>query len=245
MYSSHLNYLPLALPFFSFLAIALLVVVALVQVGVLRYADMRIGISPGAALLLLLASLFGSYINIPVAQLPERQIVSGEEVTFFGMHYMVPTVVEWPGTIIALNVGGAIIPALLSLYLLTKNRFWLQGVVAVACVGAVCYGLAHPVRGVGIAEPVFVPPVAAAIAAMLLSRDRAAPLAYISGSLGTLIGADLMNLDKVQGLGAPIASIGGAGTFDGIFLTGILAALFAGLSGGAGRPDQEPKIVSQ
>jgi uncharacterized membrane protein len=55
-------------------------------------------------------------------------------------------------------------------------------------------------------------------------------LAYISGSLGTLIGADLLNLDKLQGLGAPIASIGGAGTFDGIFLTGIVAVLMASIS---------------
>jgi uncharacterized membrane protein len=38
------------------------------------------------------------------------------------------------------------------------------------------------------------------------SRAYAAPLAYIGGSLGTLIGADLLNLDKLQGLGAPIAS---------------------------------------
>jgi uncharacterized membrane protein len=63
----------------------------------------------------------------------------------------------------------------------------------------------------------------------LLSRINTAPLAYISGSMGTLIGADLTNLDKVQGIGAPVASIGGAGTFDGIFLTGILAVLLAGL----------------
>jgi uncharacterized membrane protein len=52
-------------------------------------------------------------------------------------------------------------------------------------------------------------------------------LAYISGSLGTLIGADLLNLNNIQGLGAPVASIGGAGTFDGIFVTGILAVLLA------------------
>ena len=70
---------------------------------------------------------------------------------------------------------------------------------------------------------------ATAVVALLLSREFAAPLAYIGGSLGTLIGADLTNLDKVRGLGAPVASIGGAGTFDGIFLTGILAVLLAGL----------------
>jgi uncharacterized membrane protein len=46
-----------------------------------------------------------------------------------------------------------------------------------------------------------------------------------------LIGADLLNLRKLQGLGAPIVSIGGAGTFDGIFVTGLMAVLLAGLTG--------------
>jgi uncharacterized membrane protein len=90
--------------------------------------------------------------------------------------------------------------------------------------------LATPVPGVGIAVPIFVPPVATAIVAVLLAHRHAAPLAYIGGSLGTLIGADLLNLGAVQGLGAPVASIGGAGTFDGIFLTGILAVLLASFS---------------
>jgi len=40
-------------------------------------------------------------------------------------------------------------------------------------------------------------------------------VAFISGVLGTLIGADLLNLGKLRELGAPVASIGGAGTFDG------------------------------
>ena len=84
--------------------------------------------------------------------------------------------------------------------------------------------------GVGIALPVLVPALTTAGVALLLSRPYAAPLAYISGSLGTLIGADLLNLNQLQGLGAPVASIGGAGTFDGIFLTAIVAVLIASLS---------------
>ena len=96
----------------------------------------------------------------------------------------------------------------------------------------VLHWLANPVPGLGIAVPVFVPVVITAAVALLLSRENAAPLAYIAGSLGTLIGADLTNLDKVRGLGAPVASIGGAGTFDGIFLTGILAVLLANLYAG-------------
>ncbi len=61
-------------------------------------------------------------------------------------------------------------------------------------------------------------------------RKKCLGLGYISGSIGTLIGADLLNLDKLQGMGAPVVSIGGAGTFDGIFLTGILAVVFASVS---------------
>jgi uncharacterized membrane protein len=91
----------------------------------------------------------------------------------------------------------------------------------------VIHWMADPVPGLGIAVPVFMPVLVTAVVAVILSREDSAPLAYVAGSLGTLIGADLTNLDKVRGLGAPVASIGGAGTFDGIFLTGILAVLLA------------------
>src|SRR5262249_58152373 len=104
---------------------------------------------------------------------------------------------------------------------------------------AVIHAMATPVQGVGIAVPVFAPVVVTAILAFLLSREYAAPLAYIGGSMGTLIGADLLNLDKIAGLGAPVASIGGAGTFDGIFLTGILAVLLARLA-----PPSRPREAS-
>ena len=208
----------------------LILLLVLIEVGVLRFAYMRLGMSSRAALLLLFASLMGSYLNIPVAELPQQRILSGQEVDFFGMRYMVPVVTDWPGTIIAVNVGGALVPVLVSLYLLTRTRLWVEGLIAVACIAALCYWLAQPIPGLGIALPVFVPAIVTAVVAIVLSRAYAAPLAYIGGSLGTLIGADLLNLDKLQGLGAPVASIGGAGTFDGIFLVGVLAVLIASLS---------------
>jgi len=225
---SQLHYLPLTVPFFLVLLGLFLLLVALIEIGVLRYTYMRLGLSSRSAMFLLLGTLIGSYVNIPIAELPEQQVLSGQEVEYFGMHYVVPSVVDWPGTIIAVNVGGAIIPSLLSIYLLAKNQLWGRGLLATIGVAVVCHWLAHPEPGLGIAVPVFAPPIAAAIVALLLSRHQAAPLAYIGGSLGTLIGADLSNLDKVRGLGAPVASIGGAGTFDGIFLTGVLAVLLAG-----------------
>ena len=230
MSSSQLHYLPLSPTFFSILVGMFVLLVLLIQLGLLRYAYVRIGISSRAALLLLFGSLIGSYVNIPVAELAEQQIMSGREITYFGIHYVVPVVVDWPGTVLAVNVGGALIPGLMSIYLLVKNRLWGTGLLATACVTMVCHLLANPVPGVGIALPVFVPALTTAIVALLLSRRHAAPLAYISGSLGTLIGADLLNLSKLQGLGAPIASIGGAGTFDGVFLIGIVAVLIASIS---------------
>ena len=230
MQSSQMHYLPLAPAFFAILAGIFLIVVVLIEIRVLRYAYMSLGVSPRAALLLLLASLFGSYVNIPVAQFPEHVVEAGDEVPFFGMHYVVPPVEQWPGTIIAVNVGGAVIPTLLSIYLLFHHALWVRGVIATAIIAIIIHALAYPVHGVGIAVPIFVPPIATAIVALVMARHHAAALAYIGGSLGTLIGADLSNLGAVQGLGAPVASIGGAGTFDGIFLTGILAVLLASFS---------------
>jgi len=226
----NMNYFPLAPAFFAVLVGIFLLLFILIQINVLRYAYTRLGVSSGAALLLLLGSLIGSFINIPVARFPEREVQTAQDLSFFGMHYAVPTVVDWPGTIIAVNVGGAVIPTLLSLYLLFRNNMWGRGIITTAIVAAVIHMLAYPVPGVGIAVPMFMPPIVTAIAAVLIARHHAAVLAYVGGSLGTLIGADLLNLDVVQSLGAPVASIGGAGTFDGIFLTGILAVLLASFS---------------
>jgi uncharacterized membrane protein len=231
-----MHYLPLPLPFFALLVGAFLVVVALIQIGILRYAYLRIGVSSRAAMALLLGSLIGSYINIPIVELPEREVQSGVEASHDHRHHRIrrdrhrlPTD-PMAGTVIAVNVAGAVIPALLSLYLLFKNRMWWNGLIATAVITAIVHMLAYPVPGVGIAVPVFVPPIATALVAVLIARENAAALAYFSGSLGTLIGADLLNLEAVRGLGAPVASIGGAGTFDGIFLTGIMAVLLAGFS---------------
>ncbi|MEJ2374054.1 MAG: DUF1614 domain-containing protein [Pseudolabrys sp.] len=234
-----LHYLPLSPFSFSILVGIFFVVLLLLQFGALRYAYMRLGVSSTTAIVLLVASLIGSYYNIPVAELAGRQVVAGREFSFFGMQYVAPVVITWPGTVIAVNIGGAVIPALMSFYLLAKNQLWLRGPAAIAGVAMVCYFVAQPIPGVGIAEPVFVPALSTAIVALVLSPRRAAPLAYIGGCLGTLIGADLLNLDKVQGLGAPVASIGGAGTFDGIFLTGILAVLFASLTQLSGKEETD------
>jgi len=227
---SQIHYLPLTPGLFSVLVLLFAALIILIQLRILRYAYMRLGVGPGAALLLLFGSLVGSYFNIPITVLPGKTVQNGEIVDFFGMRYVVPLVTSYPGTVLAVNVGGAVIPTLMSIYLVLRYQLFLRAAIAVIVIALVIHSSATPVRGVGIAVPVFVPVVVTAILAFILSREYAAPLAYIGGSMGTLIGADLMNLGKIGGLGAPVASIGGAGTFDGIFLTGIMAVLLAGIA---------------
>jgi len=225
-----MHYLPLTPGLFSILVLLAVGLIILIQLRILRYAYMKLGVGPGVALLLLLGSLIGSYFNIPVTVLPGSPVRSGQIVDFYGMRYIVPVVTQWPGTVLAINVGGAVIPALMSSYLVLRYQLWLKAALATAIIAFIIHSMATPVPGVGIAVPVFAPAVTTAILAFFLSREYAAPLAYIGGSMGTLIGADLLNLGKIGALGAPVASIGGAGTFDGIFLTGILAVLIAGIA---------------
>ena len=227
MPSSSLHFFPLAHPFLLALVLLFVVLIALIEVGILRYAYEKMWVDRRYVFGILMLTLLGSYVNIPVAELPAERVVSGQEMFYFGMRYVIPHVEDWPRTVIAVNVGGAVIPTLLSLYVLVKKRLYVRAVVGVAVVTAIVHWLARPIAGIGIAVPTFIPPIVAAVVALALSRQSAPSLAYISGSLGTLIGADLLNLWDVQGLGAPIVSIGGAGTFDGIFLTGILAVLLA------------------
>ena len=181
MQPSNLQYLPISPLYFSALIGLFVIVLLLIQVGAIRYAYLRLGVSSGAALALLLGSLIGSYFNVPIAQIPGERVLSGREVYFFGMRYVVPVVVHWPGTVVAVNVGGAIIPTIMSAYLLLKHQLWASGSVAVAILTIACYLIAQPVPGIGIALPVFVPALVTGIVAVL-------PWTVASGNPGAVSG---------------------------------------------------------
>lgn len=198
--------------------------------GGLEYAYRRIGIPQGAMFGIMLGSLAGSAINLPVGRVhgkPERAV---QQVQIFGRRYRVP--VERPATTttVAVNLGGAIVPTAVSVYLLIHDSIWWQAAIGVAFVAAIVHLIARPVEGVGIEVPGIIPPLLAAGIALLVAPHMAAPVAYVSGSLGTLIGADLTNIDKLKSLGGGTASIGGAGTFDGVFLSGIVAVLLVAVA---------------
>ncbi len=226
-------YPPLTRPFLLAGLVAVGLLVALLQVGIFSYVFGRLGISPEAALTLLLVSLLGSVVNLPVARFRNQVVQVRRAVSVFGVRYIVPMLAR-RSTTIAVNVGGALVPAAVSGYLIAHDRLGWQALVAVLVVAALVHLVARPVPGLGIAVPALLPGVFAALVAVGLyamagHTVAVAGLAYAGGTLGTLLGADLVNLPKVRRLGAPVVSIGGAGTFDGVFITGIIAVLLASL----------------
>jgi uncharacterized membrane protein len=221
-------------PFLIFYAIVFFLVLAfffvLLEIHVINYAFVALGLPPEYAFTALLVSLVGSYINIPITRVASGQAHPAEVVRSFGIRYRVPTRYVTDSTIVAVNVGGAIVHVLISVYLLMQMpSIIVPSLIGIAIVTAIVHRFAIPVPGLGIATPMLIPPIVAAACGYFLgsSEHHRDAVAFISGVIGTLVGADLLNLRNLRDLGAPVASIGGAGTFDGIFLTGIVAVLLA------------------
>jgi uncharacterized membrane protein len=220
-----LPYSPLLLLVFVF---ALGFLLAIVQIGALTIAFDKLGLTTGSAFVLLFASLFGSAVNIPLFTVTAERPPSSEAPAPF-RRLLRYHPLEFSGrTIVAVNVGGCLIPLAFSIYLMMRQSLPLtQVLVATAAIAVLSRLISRPIPGIGVGMPVLVPPLAAAMVALLLNSAQSAPLAYISGTLGVIIGADLLRLQDIRRLGTPFASIGGAGTFDGIFITGIVAVLLA------------------
>jgi uncharacterized membrane protein len=219
---------PLIFLLMLFFFLAALVMLPLLLVGLIGEAFIRLGLPPSLMFWLLILTLVGSLINIPIYSFETREVMGDQVVTYFGMRFRVPRQNQPHKTVLAVNVGGALIPLALSIYLMSKISFGYYLPVLVALVILVVNRLARPVQGLGIGVPGLVPPLVAAVGAYLLCpAELRAPCAYIASTMGILIGADLLNLGKIPQLGAPVASIGGAGTFDAIFLSGIIAVLLS------------------
>lgn len=204
-----------------------LLLIIIVQLGVFGIVLAKLGLSPDSAVLLLVSTLLGSLINL-------RLFTMNSSAEDLSENYQPPRTLFKPPPftkgkiIVALNVGGALIPICFSLYLISLHSVTaLQFIPAIFIVATVSYFFSRPIQGLGIGIPIFIAPVTAAFSALIISPQHSAPLAYICGTLGVLIGADLFRLKDIKYIGAPIAAIGGAGTFDGIFFTGIIAVLLA------------------
>jgi uncharacterized membrane protein len=219
---------PLIFLLMVFFFLVALIMLPFLMVGMIGHAFLRLGISPMLMFWLIILTLVGSLVNIPIYRIQSRDLMGERVVSYFGMRFRVPRPGKTQTTTLAVNVGGALIPLGLSLYLISKMDFGLALPILLVIVTVVVNRLARPVRGLGIGVPGLVPPLVAALGAYFICPpELRAPCAYISSTMGILIGADLMNLRQIGQLGAPVASIGGAGTFDAIFLSGIIAVLLS------------------
>lgn len=193
----------------------------------------KLNVSPGTAFALMIGIIVGGMINIPVHRIEIDHDAPTHPLAVFGLSGMAPRLWRTRRRIVvAVNVGGCLIPAALALYELARiARMDARVLLAVAVVSAInifaSYRLARPVPGIGIAMPGFVPPLLSAGFAILLAPDQSAPVAFIAGVAGPLIGADLLHLKDIGRIATGVLSIGGAGTFDGIVLSGIVAAYLA------------------
>ena len=230
MMSKRIFYHPHNFLMFALLVLILAVAIAWLFIGTLGTAFERVGFSSTTTAVILIATFLGSAINIPLLKIKTvNPIVRDRFVSFFGIVYRIPqTEYGETTTFLAVNVGGALIPTIVSMYLLWKVPSDITyALIDVAVVALVTHLVARPVRGVGVVSPVLISPLVAAVTAYLLLFKAPQIVAYVGGVLGTLIGGDLSNLHVIHKLGAPVASIGGAGTFDGVFLSGIIAVLLA------------------
>lgn len=191
-------------------AIALFVLGIYLFYGMVDRAFRRVGFTPAEAGLILLGTLIGSAIDIPVW----------------------PTTVGG-GWVVAVNVGGAVVPVLVCAWLLRRIPSMAMGALVGTVVVALATYLVTSVQPTGVGVPIglaLVPPVVAAgmsLTAYWREEDHAAPLAYVAGTFGAIVGADVLRFWEFVQQPAPeagaVASIGGAAVFDMVFLTGIVA----------------------
>ncbi|HYB93179.1 MAG TPA: DUF1614 domain-containing protein, partial [archaeon] len=214
--AERLIYLPISrLLLALFIAILIAAVIFIFLIFGIETAFSRLGIGTIGVVLIITSSLVGSAINIPITKMKAKvPMVTVDFVRGFGVVYPIPIIEQGvTETIVAVNLGGAIVPTAVSIYLILRiPSLIIPATAGTLIVALLVYSIARPVSGVGITTPLFVPPILAAIVAYLLNAathlGAVAYIAYIAGTLGTLLGADLFNLKVIPKLGAPVASIG-------------------------------------
>jgi uncharacterized membrane protein len=218
---------------FIILATVLVLVLIFLFLGITASAFAEIGFTKAEFAVILVVTLLGSFINIPITRVSGNEPVIGyREVRYYGFTYRIPvTTRQRVSTLVTINVGGALVPIFVSGYLLiTHPSLALYALIGVVITSILVHLMARKVKGQGIETPAFLPPLAAAIISFVIHPGAGvAVIAYVTGSMGALIGADLSNLKGITDLGAPVVSIGGAGTFDGVFLTGIIAVILVSI----------------
>lgn len=214
------------------LFIALLFYVPVFFADLMLLAMGKLGFTPGFSLWLVIGIFIGGMINIPVKRIERNETVDMDPFMYLGLHRVFHRIHPRSYTLIAVNVGGCLIPSLIVVYeLMIVSRLGFHALALTLLSTAIniflCYQFARPIPRLGIALPAWVPAFAAVLCAWIFLPEIAPPVAFVAGVLGPLIGADLLHLKDISAINTGMGSIGGAGTFDGIVLSGLFATLLA------------------
>jgi len=227
---------PLSVLALILLVALVIVIVPLLFLGLAGAAFTRLGFSWIAALAVVFLMLLGSFVNVPLYRIKRDMIrVDNAAMPFAVAGNPVSSSPVWE-TVISLNLGGALIPAAVSVYLLYRaiavaDMTVLQPVaVGIVIVAVIAWMATRSVPGYGLRAPLFIPGLAAVLCGLLLTGGTglsAGVTAFVAGTAGTLLGAGIGQLPRIRDLDIPEVSIGGTGMFGAVFLACILSALIA------------------
>ena len=213
---------PFYLTLFIFLGILIFpFLIVLLSINIFALGISNLGFSAATGFVIVLAMIFGSFVNLPLS---EKEIIKIEDSRFFGAFQDKISVRRG----LSINLGGAIIPLFISSILMPNAPLVPTLVVTFAAI-IVSYKTSKVIPAIGVSMPPLFTVLTVVIFSLLLAPENPQIVAFISGVLGTLIGADLLNLKEVMDTSHSTMIIGGAGVFDGIFLIGIISSLLAGI----------------
>jgi uncharacterized membrane protein len=215
----------------------ILLVIPLLFLGLVGAAFSRLGFTWIEATAVILLMLLGSFINIPLWTFQRtRGRTESDTPEVFDAFTGDPVRDERQTTQLSLNLGGAVIPFAVSVYLLYQvqrlagEMLLLQVGIAIIIVALVTKVSTTIIPMYGIRVPLLVPAFSSLVLGLLLGGGTglsAAVVAFAGGTMGTMLGAGIFTLPMNRNSGVSRISLGGAGMFGAVFLCGLLAALIA------------------
>jgi uncharacterized membrane protein len=213
-----------------------IILLPLFFLGIIGAAFIRLGFSSISALVVVLLMLCGSFVNIPVYRIRRDMVhVSQDEAPDFDVCIPCASTQVWD-TLVSINLGGAIIPLCVSLYLMFKtitivgNTLIFTVCTGIIIVAIIAFISTRLVTCAGIQVPLLIPGLTALLAGFFLAGGTgltAAVTAFVSGTTGVLLGGNLAHLYRIKNLEVVAVSFGGAGTFGSIFICCMLPSLIA------------------
>lgn len=180
----------------------------LVYLGAAHRVLDRLYLTDTAALVVIASMIIGSFIDLTLSRDP----------------------------LLTVNLGGALIPLILSIYVFIKadsKRERLRAIIATILTAICIYALSIILKDFGhgqdILDPMYIFAISGGLIAYLLGRSRRA--AFIAGTLGFLLYNLFIYYQVLTGEFRGQVRIGGAGVYDSIVISGVLALLLAELLG--------------